>query len=143
MQIIGIRPLEDYYGTEVFYWVEGAPEGLFRTTVDLNIELPESYYAATCDYGHIQLRFGVLTIRGGFLFDGASGPAINGIDNFLAALVHDALYVCVIFGKGSTYTQADAIYRQVAKKQKTNVIRAWVHWTALRMFGWAWRTFCR
>ena len=40
----------------------------------------------------IFFKDGTLMIKKGFKWDGASGPTIDGKENFRAALIHDALY---------------------------------------------------
>lgn len=114
----------------------------YRLTEALCLAMPADF-AAACAIGRtLALENGRLYISDGWQFDGASGPAIDGTGNLLAALVHDALYeLRRIFGKGSgfSYAQADSLYRQICEAQGEGFARRWYHYTALRSFGWVWR----
>jgi hypothetical protein len=111
-----------YQGTDVFDWIEATGPGAYRTKRYLLFTLtPDT----------------ALFIPPGWTFDGASGPAIDGVGNMLAALVHDALYGMIEEKRCLyTYGQADALYRRICIAQGAGRPRAWLHWSTLRAFGW-------
>ena len=85
-----------------------------------------------------------IIVHKGFTFDGASIPRLLWrlcghpfeVSRVAAGLVHDWLYAARVT-KRST---ADAIYRAVLVEVGWGKARAWIEWTALRIFGWiAWR----
>jgi len=141
-----------FIGTDLFGWVTDGPPGLgYIQTEAIRYHLPRSVFGGfdfelhpnddSCfsfnNNDPLVLSDGVLWLPGGFYFDGASGPAIDGVCNMLAALIHDALYAIRAGGcEDFTYQQADAFYRDTMIIQKAGRTRAWVHYVALRGFGW-------
>jgi hypothetical protein len=119
--------------------------GSYSTREDLAIMLPATLWDASLPRppdspSALQIGDGVLGILSGYEFDGASGPAIDGVGNILAALIHDALYEAIAQGAtGLTYAAADAIYRRICIAQGSGRPRAWLHYATLRSFGWLWR----
>jgi hypothetical protein len=76
----------------------------------------------------------------GFWFDGASGPAVDGPTNIMAAAIHDALYRILASRHGKqldalTYKLADETYRRVMIAQGALPIRAYLHYIGLRIGG--------
>ena len=134
-----ITPL-DYIGAGVFDFIESTGPKRYRTTQTIRIYMSDF---AGLEYmsDFIEASWRILTIRKGFRFDGASGPAIDGVGNMLAALIHDALYQMRHATKLATlsYRKADALYRRISIAQGAGKIRAWTHWGALRGFGWMFR----
>jgi hypothetical protein len=127
-------------GDKVFNHISGVP-GNWTVDVDTDIILRESKNWDYVGKGFSLFR-GILAINEGFRFDGASGPAIDGVGNMLAALVHDCLYIAIRDKyKPIKPRVADRIYRKISIAQGAGKIRAWTHWTALRGFGWIWRLF--
>lgn len=130
-----IDPLE-YHGTRVFDWVDCPSPGLYQVTTPLKIVLPE-YFRGVCgeheSTGYV--GFGALHISSGFVFDGASGPAITGVTNMLASMIHDALYA---MASRRARRLADRLYFEVMVAQGGGWFRSWLHWLAVRGFGWAW-----
>ena len=80
---------------------------------------------------------GDLTIRAGYAWDGASGPAIQTQDSMRASLIHDAYYQLIRQGyvDMSYREQADSAYRRVCIEDGMPHPRAQAHYIALRMFG--------
>ncbi len=82
---------------------------------------------------------GLLTIRAGYCWDGASGPVIHTPDNMRASLIHDAYYQLIRLGliHAAYRAAADRIYRRVCIESGMTEARAEVHFHGLRLFGWA------
>jgi hypothetical protein len=86
---------------------------------------------------------GLLTIRAGYAWDGASGPAMHAHENMRASLIHDAYYQLIRLGlvHAAYRAAADRIYRRVCIEDGMTEIRAEAHFLALRMFGATAATF--
>ena len=86
---------------------------------------------------------GLLTIRAGYAWDGASGPVIHTPENMRASLIHDAYYQLIRMGLVHTAYRAaaDRIYRRVCIEDGMAEIRAEAHFLALRIFGATAATF--
>lgn len=84
---------------------------------------------------------GLLTIRAGYAWDGASGPVIHTPENMRASLIHDAYYQLIRLGLVHfAYREAaDRVYRRVCLEDGMSEERAESHYIALRLFG-AWAT---
>ncbi len=86
---------------------------------------------------------GLLTMRAGFAWDGASGPVVHTPDNMRASLIHDAYYQLIRLGLVHTAYRAaaDRVYRRVCIEDGMSEARANAHFYALRMFGATAATF--
>jgi hypothetical protein len=127
------------HGTRALCWMNGYP-GDYTTTVDLAIRLPRlAGYSG--NGGKLSVAGGILFIRSGYQFDGASGTAVDGVGNMLAALIHDALYDLKRHYKVRlpSYRTLDRIYRDVCLAQGAGKFRSAYHYVGLRGFGWLWR----
>lgn len=83
---------------------------------------------------------GVLTIRRGYAWDGASGPAIN-TENFrTGSMVHDGIYQLIREGVvGMEYRDAgDQLLRAIVLDKGMWPVRAWWVYHAVRIFGEKW-----
>jgi hypothetical protein len=80
---------------------------------------------------------GNLLIRKGYAWDGPSGPTIDTKNFMRGALVHDALYQLMReYGLNRDYRPtADMIMRKFCRKDGMNIVRAWVIWFSVRLFG--------
>lgn len=80
---------------------------------------------------------GLLTIRAGYCWDGASGPVIHTPENMRASLIHDAYYQLIRLGlvHFAYRAAADRVYRRVCIEDGMNQYRADMHFSALRLFG--------
>lgn len=80
---------------------------------------------------------GLLTIRAGYAWDGASSPALHTPDNMRASLIHDAYYQLIRLGliHTSCRAAADRVYRGVCIEDGMTESRALTHYIALRLFG--------
>jgi hypothetical protein len=86
---------------------------------------------------HITLD-GVLIIRAGYAWDGASGPAIDTPDFIRGSLVHDALYQLMRLGvvpKAGGRLRADQLLREIVREDGMWRLRAWWVYHAVRIFG--------
>lgn len=81
---------------------------------------------------------GVIRIRHGYSWDGASGPAIDTPDFMLGSLVHDALYQMIHEGilPRSARKAADQTLRDLCKAEGMSAFRRWYVYIAVRAFGW-------
>lgn len=88
------------------------------------------------------LMGGILTVRPGYAWDGASGPTIDTPATIAASLVHDVLYQCIRSGLLPATFRATAdmvLYRLMRAASTGN--RAWIeirslyYFAAVRLFG--------
>ncbi len=80
---------------------------------------------------------GLLKIKSGYAWDGASGPAIDS-DNFMrASLVHDALYQLMRLNhlKKSAKVAADQLLVKITREDGMSRIRCWWILKGLKYFG--------
>ena len=84
------------------------------------------------------LKNGYLAIRKGFAWDGPSGPAIDTPSALRGSMIHDAGYQILRAGlmPQSSRKDWDALYEKCCIEDGMSKIRAWVHFKALRAFGW-------
>lgn len=81
---------------------------------------------------------GVLLIRAGYAWDGASGPAIDTPSFMRGSLVHDALYQLIRLGvvtKAGGRLQADQLLREIVLEDGMLRPRAWWVYQGVRIFG--------
>jgi hypothetical protein len=80
---------------------------------------------------------GTLTIRHGYAWDGASGPAVDSKDFMRGSLVHDVLYQLIIEKHLplSYRDKADRLLQQMCKEDGMWAIRAWYVYQAVSTFG--------
>lgn len=98
------------------------------------------------DYeGHIGSELdgnGRLHCRKGYLWDGSSGPTVDGEADPAPSLVHDTLYEGFRTGRldRDLKPQVDALYRDLLTERGMSKARAYNRWFWLRLVGW---TACR
>lgn len=80
---------------------------------------------------------GVLTIRKGYSWDGASGPAIDTKTFMRASLVHDACYELIRYGALTRKDKeaVDQLMRDVCLDAGMVKPRAWWVWKGVDWFG--------
>jgi hypothetical protein len=81
--------------------------------------------------------FGLLTIRAGYAWDGASGPTIDTSDSMRGSLVHDALYQLMrerLIGQ-EWREHADDLLRTILLEDGMLHMRAQLWHTAVRLAG--------
>jgi hypothetical protein len=81
---------------------------------------------------------GALTVKAGYAWDGASGPAIDTPAFMRGSLVHDVLYQ--MMGERQLDPEkfrqpADAILRDICREDGMSAIRAWWVYRAVRFGG--------
>ena len=97
--LVLVNPLK-FHGTTVFAWIESVTKRLYQTVRPLCILLPNGFEKVKYSDGNMSILNGKLNVIPGFVFDGASGVAIDGVANMLAALIHDRI---AIFGTTHTF----------------------------------------
>ena len=96
----------------------------------LSQAIPEDFY--------LQLdKHGVLTVRNGYEYDGASGPTIDTPNSLRAALVHDALYELMRrqFLPLTWRLHADKLLFEICREDGMIRARAWAWYRMVRRFG--------
>jgi len=138
---VTVDPLK-FHGTLVFAWMESINKKLYQTTHPLVVNLPKGLEKVKYADGDMSIADGKLNVVSGFMFDGASGVAIDGVANMLAALIHDCLcHAMSKKAKGLSWKLCDYVYRVVCRAQCAGFCRSWAHYIGLRGFGWVWRIF--
>jgi len=116
-----------------------------RYTDGYKYQLEETYKAATGilglsggnDFVWIEPD-GFMTIRRGYAWDGASGPAIDTPSFMRGALKHDAGYQLIRLGvlsKDEHRKRIDELLRETVLEDGMLPIRAWWVYHAVRTFG--------
>jgi len=82
-------------------------------------------------------RSGLLTIKAGYAWDGASGPTYDSKSSMRGSLVHDALYQLMrIYPDMRKFRlYADELLFIICKQDGMNLIRAWIWKKAVNIFG--------
>lgn len=89
------------------------------------------------DTEFITVKDSKMTVKRGYAWDGASGPAIDGQTNMTASLFHDAGYqlirmgVLLIDNKG----KLDWVFIDMCKNRGMGKIRSWLYAKTLKKFG--------
>lgn len=80
---------------------------------------------------------GLLTIRAGYAWDGASGPTYDSKSSMRGSLVHDGLYQLIRLGllDGKHRAEADALFHELCKADGMLAPRAWLWYHAVRIFA--------
>jgi len=104
------------------------------------VVLPESFTSVIAVGEGYALIGRHLYIHVGCWFDGASGPAVDGVCNLMAAAVHDMLYRILESRHGCQldpldYAMADRTYADIMRAQGGNHWRVLLHYVGLRLFG--------
>lgn len=81
---------------------------------------------------------GILTLKEGFCWDGASGPTWDDETNIIPSAVHDALYQLdrIKVFEYSIRLYADQFFEKLLEKNGMNPIRRKIYYYGLRAFGW-------
>ena len=80
---------------------------------------------------------GLLNIRKGYAWDGASGPSVDTDNIMRGSLVHDALYQLIRDGiiDPTKKPAVDALLRKICLEDGMSKFRAWYVWKAVVWFG--------
>ena len=109
----------------------------FKVEETFSIELP--FKIPDFVHPYASLKDGILSVKRGYAWDGASGPIINTRDTLVASLVHDVLYQAMRLNliKSSKENRmiADKNFFEILKMNGVNSIRRKVWYFAVRLFG--------
>ena len=109
----------------------------FKVEENFSIELP--FKIPDFEYPYASSKDGILSVKRGYAWDGASGPIINTRDTLVASLVHDVLYQAMRLNliKSSKENRqiADKNFFEILKMNGVNSIRRKVWYFAVRLFG--------
>ena len=131
--------------TEKFDWE--APEGdiywddirayKYRTTKQYQLQIPIVGQDIQTDYIALNVK-GLLTIKKGYAWNGASGPTKDSKKSKRASGVHDALYQLMELKLLNYQTHriiADWVFYRILLADKMFKPRAWIWWRAVRRYA--------
>ena len=109
----------------------------FKVEENFSIELP--FKIPDFAHPYASLKDGILSVKRGYAWDGASGPVINTRDTLVASLVHDVLYQAMRLNliKSSKENRqiADKNFFEILKMNGVNSFRSKVWYLAVKLFG--------
>ena len=109
----------------------------FKVEENFSIELP--FKIPDFVHSYASLKDGILSVKRGYAWDGASGPIINTRDTLVASLVHDVLYQAMrlnlIKSSKDNRKIADKNFFEILKMNGVNSIRRKVWYFAVKLFG--------
>lgn len=109
----------------------------FKVEENFSIELP--FKIADFEHEYASSKNGILEIKKGYAWDGASGPVINTKNTLIASLVHDVLYQAMRLNliKPNCVNKklADKNFFEILKMNGVNSFRSKVWYFAVRLFG--------
>ena len=109
----------------------------FKVEENFSIELP--FKIQEFEHPYASSKDGILSVKKGYAWDGASGPIINTRDTLVASLVHDVLYqamrLSLIKPSKENRQIADKNFFEILKMNGVNSIRRKVWYFAVRLFG--------
>jgi len=89
-------------------------------------------------HDYYQIKDKVLTVKKGYAWNGASGPAIDDITTIRASCFHDAMYQMIEDGEldeAVARKPADLMYKDIMLEDGAPWWRAAYHYWAVRLFG--------
>ena len=109
----------------------------FKVEENFSIELPIKI--ADFEQPYATSKNGILEIKKGYAWDGASGPVINTQNTLIASLVHDVLYQAMRLNliKPNKVNRkiADKNFFEILKMNGVNSVRRTVWYLEVRLFG--------
>ena len=109
----------------------------FKVEENFSIELP--FKIPDFEHPYASLKDGILSVKRGYVWAGASGPVINTRDTLVASLVHDVLYQAMRLNliKPSKENRkiADKNFFEILKMNGVNSFRSKVWYLAVKLFG--------
>ena len=109
----------------------------FKVEENFSIKLP--FKIPDFEHEYASSKDGILSVKKGYAWDGASGPIINTRDTLVARLVHDVLYQAMRLNliKSSKENRkiADKNFFEILKMNGVNSIRRKVWSFAVKLFG--------
>ena len=109
----------------------------YQLAEDYSVLVP-FYRASPAETEWLRLSaLGWLLIRGGYCWDGPSGPTIDTASAMRGSLLHDSLYQLIRLGHlgADCRAVADQVYEDACLEDGMLAVRAWAHFKALRLFG--------
>ncbi len=108
----------------------------YQLVSDAYYNIPEWFHIHYSS-NFIYLSNGHLTIKKGYAWDGASGPAIDTKNFMFGSLIHDAMYQIIREREiGKSYRkEADKVLRKICIASGMSKFRAWYVYQAVRIFG--------
>ncbi len=114
-------------------------KGGYKYQLQGDVSLPLFGYWERVDLSldYVKLKNNALHIKGGYAWDGLSGPTKDTENSMRGSLVHDALYQLMRSGRISRNRREDADkeLRNYCKLDGMSSFRAWYVYRAVRMFG--------
>ena len=109
----------------------------YQLLEDYTILLPNKFIGRGFDVKFMKLAAGILTIRAGYAWDGASGPTIDTKTSMRGALVHDALYQAMREDliPRSMKVFCDQLMHDLMVEDGMMALRAWLWLRAVKKFG--------
>ena len=109
----------------------------FKVEKDLNLKLPVSM--PDFEHEYCSVKDGVVYVKKGYAWDGASGPVFNTKNTLVASLVHDVLYQAqrlnLIEHNSTNRKNADENFYELLKYFGVNPVRCKIWYLAVRFFG--------
>lgn len=109
----------------------------FKVEENFSIELP--FKIPDFEQPYATSKNGILEIKKGYAWDGASGPVINTKNTLIASLVHDVLYQAMrlnlIKPNSENKKITDKNFFEILKMNGVNSTRRTVWYLAVRLFG--------
>ena len=111
----------------------------YKFKVEENFSIELTFKIPDIEHEYDSSKDGILSVKKGYAWDGASGPIINTRDTLVASLVHDVLYQAMRLNliKSSKENRkiADKNFFEILKMNGVNSIRRKVWYFAVRLFG--------
>lgn len=109
----------------------------YQLQSDATFSLPAEFRPHTFSNRFITLQDGILTIRAGYAWDGASGPTIDTKTAMRGPLAHDALYQAMREGllPRALKPEADQFMHDTMIEDGMMRIRAWLWLLGVRKCG--------
>ena len=109
----------------------------FKVEKDLNLKLPVSM--PDFEHEYCAVKDGIIYVKKGYAWDGASGPVFNTKNTLVASLVHDVLYQAqrlnLIEHNSTNRKNADENFYELLKYYRVNSIRCKIWYLAVRFLG--------
>lgn len=109
----------------------------YKYSLMLPIRYDTGWSSTAIETEYVDMSAGVLWIREGYRWDGASGPTLDTPSTMRASLIHDALYQLMRDGHLSQGRKrmADEIFYSVLLEDGMGKLRAFLWYVGVRLFG--------
>jgi len=112
----------------------------YQLTNDYEYTLPKRMEWPDATTPFIIIKNGVITVKKGYMWDGASGPTIDTKNNMRASLIHDCLYQFFrlsLLPREVYKPLADLVLYNVCREDGMSKIRAGYFYIAVKLFGYS------